>query len=236
VDVYVESVADPMDSFVMPGVAYGAVSPYHQSTPGSYVISMRAAGAPADSPSVIASTVDVMPGGAYTVAGVGMSASLMLSVLHDRIDMPEAGRAGVRVINAATSLPMMDYGPAGEEPWARDVGFGAATGYREVPLGTSNLEVTAAGRMATALGVTLDMNSVYTVLLIERDGALSAELYLDSVGSASVPVGGVEAGFGGMAQPSSGSTVGVLLVAAGLGGLLTALVVRARRPAVPRAR
>ena len=50
VDVYVASVADPARSFVVPGVGYGAVSPYQPLPAGSYVISMRGAGAPADSP------------------------------------------------------------------------------------------------------------------------------------------------------------------------------------------
>ena len=53
VDVYVSSVADPRDSFVVPGVGYGAVSPYRALAPGSYVVSMRGAGAAADSPPVI---------------------------------------------------------------------------------------------------------------------------------------------------------------------------------------
>ena len=47
VDVYVDSAADPARSFVVPGVGYGAVSDYKPLPPDSYVISMRAAGAPA---------------------------------------------------------------------------------------------------------------------------------------------------------------------------------------------
>ena len=50
VDVYVASVADPGNSIVVPGVDYGAVSPYQPVAPGSYVVSMRAAGASKDSP------------------------------------------------------------------------------------------------------------------------------------------------------------------------------------------
>ena len=46
VDVYVASVADPGNSIVVPGVGYGAVSSYRPVAPGSYVVSMRAAGAP----------------------------------------------------------------------------------------------------------------------------------------------------------------------------------------------
>jgi hypothetical protein len=49
VDVYVDSAADPSRSFVVPGVGYGVVSQYQPLAPDSYVISMRAAGAPASS-------------------------------------------------------------------------------------------------------------------------------------------------------------------------------------------
>ena len=62
VDVYVASVSDPAQSFVVPGVGYGAVSAYQPLPSGSYVISMRGAGAPADSPAVISTSVDARPG------------------------------------------------------------------------------------------------------------------------------------------------------------------------------
>ena len=47
VDVYVDSADDPSRSFVVPGVGYGVVSQYQPLPPGSYVIGMRPAGAPA---------------------------------------------------------------------------------------------------------------------------------------------------------------------------------------------
>ena len=142
VDVYVDSAADPARSFVVPGVGYGVVSDYRPMPADTYVISMRAAGAPADSPPVISATVQAQPGAAYTIAGTGRSAELGLSVLNDKLDMPPAGKASVRVINAALSVPVADVGPVDGRVWAQDVKFGTGTSYVDCPLGNWDLQVT----------------------------------------------------------------------------------------------
>jgi hypothetical protein len=244
VDVYVASVSDPARSFVVPGVGYGAVSPYQPLPSGSYVISMRGAGAapdspagrrwfclfpggggrapPPDSPAVISTSVDARPGGAYTVAGVGMSAELGLAVLSDKLETPAAGKASVRVINGAASAPAVDVGPANGPTWAGPVKFGTDTPYVDVPLGTWNLKVTSPdGGPELTTPCQLDANSTYTVLLVDRGGALKAELLTDSAGSAVVPSGGVNAGYGGMADrvgvdPAALAGVLIMVVAAGL--------------------
>jgi hypothetical protein len=222
VDVYVASVSDPARSFVVPGVGYGAVSPYQPLPSGSYVISMRGAGAAPDSPAVISTSVDARPGGAYTVAGVGMSAELGLAVLSDKLETPAAGKASVRVINGAASAPAVDVGPANGPTWAGPVKFGTDTPYVDVPLGTWNLKVTSPdGGPELTTPCQLDANSTYTVLLVDRGGALKAELLTDSAGSAVVPSGGVNAGYGGMADrvgvdPAELAGVLIMVVAAGL--------------------
>ena len=231
VDVYVGSVADPAQSFVVPGVGYGAVSAYRSLPAGAYVVSMRVAGAPASSPAVISASVDARPGGAYTVAGVGMSAKLGLSVLTDKLDIPAAGRATVRVINGAASAPSVDVAPVGGPVWAAGVQFGTNTPYNEVPLGSWTLRVTGVGRPTVSLPVTLDANSVYSVVLVDRGGQLKAELIRDSVGTGVVPVGGVETGFGGTApdpETPAWLLASGLTLAAVAGGLLVARVGRAR--------
>ncbi len=229
VDVYVASVADPARSFVVPGVGYGAVSPYRALTPGAYVVSMRLAGAPAASPAVISTSVDARSGDAYTVAGVGMSAKLGLNVLTDRLAIPAPGRATVRVINGAASAPTVDVAPVGGPVWASGVRFGTDTPYADVPLGSWTLQVSSPGRPTSTLPVRLDANSVYTVLLLDKGGSLSTQLIRDSVGSGVVPVGGVETGFGGTAPGAAPAVlVAGLMLAAATGGLLVAGVGRAR--------
>ena len=199
VDVYVASVADPSKTIVVPGVGYGAVSPYRAVAPGSYVVSMRAAGAPKDSPPVISTTVDAKAGQAYTVAGTGLSASLGLTVLTDRLDLPPAGKAAVRCINGAVSASAVDIGQADKQPWATGVKFATTTQYTDVNAGTWTLRVTAPGKPPVDLPVTVDQDSTYSVVLLDKKGAFSAQIIRDSAGSKVAPVGGVETGFGGTA-------------------------------------
>ena len=209
VDVYVASVADPAKSFVVPGVGYGAVSPYQALTPGSYVVSMRAAGAAKDSPPVISTTVDAKAGQAYTVAGTGLSASLGLTVLNDQLALPPAGKAAVRCINGAVSASSVDLGQTGKQPWATGVKFATTTQYTDVNAGTWTLRVTAPGKPPVDLPVTVDQNSTYSVVLLDKKGAFSAQIVRDSAGSKVAPVGGVETGFGGTA-PGAPSPLALL--------------------------
>jgi hypothetical protein len=228
VDVYVDSAADASRSFVVPGVSYGAVSDYKPLPADDYVISMRPAGAPASSPAVISATVAARPGAAYTVAGTGRSAELGLSVLNDKLDMPPAGKASVRVINAALSVPSADVGPVNGPAWAQGVKFGTETDYRDCPLGNWNLKVTSGGT-DTTLPLKLADNSTYTVVLIDKGNGLEPQLKRDSTGAGTVPVGGVDTGMGGAVPsdplPVAVAAVSVLLV----GGVLLARSVR-RRP------
>lgn len=218
VDVYVDSVADPGRSFTVPGVGYGAVSPYRPLPPDTYVISMRPAGAPPSTPAVISTSVDARPGAAYTIAGTGRSADLGLSVLQDELDIPPPGKASVRVINAALSTPTADVGPVDGPAWARGVAFGTQTDYRDCPLGTWNLKVTSERTSAT-LPLKLEDNSSYTVLLLDKGNGLEPALQRDSTGAATVPTGGVDTGLGGAAPDGR---AGPPFLAAGLLAVLAA--------------
>lgn len=230
VDVYVNSAGDPSRSFVVPGVGYGAVSQYQPLPPDSYVISMRPAGADAASPPVISATVDARSGAAYTVAGTGKSANLGLSVLNDKLDIPPAGKAGVRVINAALSVPSADVGPVNGPVWAKGVQFGTATDYVDCPLGKWDLAVSSSGT-STTVPLTLEENSTYSVLLIDKGDGLEPQVTRDSTGAGMVPSGAIETGLGGAAGPD--------LLPAAVGGVAVLLlvglaVVRSRRAAGER--
>jgi hypothetical protein len=228
VDVYVDSVADPSRSFVVPGVGYGAVSDYKPLPPDNYVISMRPAGAAASTPPVISASVDARAGSAYTVAGTGRSAQLGLSVLNDKLDIPPAGKASVRVINAALSTPTADVGPVNGPVWAQGVKFGTETGYVDCPLGNWDLKVTA-GDTTKNVPLKLEENSSYTVLLIDKGNGLQPQVKRDSTGAGTVPTGGVDTGMGGTAGPDPVLVAGGVLVLVVIGAGASA--VRARRTA-----
>ena len=174
--------------------------------------------------------MDARSGAAYTVAGTGKSANLGLSVLNDKLDIPPAGKASVRVINAALSVPSADVGPVNGPVWAEDVAFGTATGYVDCPLGKWDLAVTSSGTSST-VPLTLQENSTYTVLLIDKGTGLEPQVTRDSTGAGMVPSGAIETGLGGAAGPD--------LLPAAVGGVAVLLlvglaVVRSRRAAGER--
>jgi hypothetical protein len=195
--------------------------------PDSYVISMRPAGAPASSPPVISASVDARPGAAYTVAGTGRSADLGLSVLNDKLDVPPAGKASVRVINAALTVPSADVGPVDGPVWAEGVKFGTDSGYRDCPLGNWDLKVTS-GDTATTVPLALEQNSSYTVLLVDKGNGLEPQVKRDSTGAGTVPTGGVETGLGGAAGPDPLLVGGGALAALVACGVVVTLALRRR--------
>ncbi len=94
VDVYLYSFHNPKALVVVHHVAYGTISGYQKVPAGEYTVAMRAAGAPASSSPVISTSVNIRPGRAYTVAGMGPAKGLRLQVLHDRLTTPEGQGAG----------------------------------------------------------------------------------------------------------------------------------------------
>ncbi|MDN5749910.1 MAG: DUF4397 domain-containing protein, partial [Pseudonocardia sp.] len=201
VDVYLASVTDPDLSFIVPGVGYGAVSDYRSLPVGIYTVAMREAGAPADSPPVIATTLSTEAGAAYTVAGTGHYTDLGLRVLSDDLSAPAPGEARVRVVNGAASAPRVDIGlvgPGGPQQLATGVEFATTTGYRSVPAGAWTLRVDVPGPAGPVeVPVTVPENSVQSVLLLDGPEGIVAELHADSVGAATVPLGSVATGRGG---------------------------------------
>src|SRR5271170_1033738 len=97
VDVYLYSFGDPSAMVVLKHVAYGDVSAYESVASGEYTVAMRAAGAAASSKPVLSTTIDVLSGRPYTVAGLGPVAGLRLRVIEDRLAMAR-DEALVRVI------------------------------------------------------------------------------------------------------------------------------------------
>lgn len=223
VDVYVASVSSPARTFTAKGVGYGALSPYQAVQPDTYTIAMRAAGAAADTPPVLSTTLTVRAGAAYTVAGLGKYAELALRVLDDDLTMPPAGQSRVRVVQASTKAPSLDVSVKGGSSVASGVGFAQTTGYRTVTSGDWTLLAGPPGAAATELPVKLAATGVYTVLLIDKNNALFAELHTDAIGAGPVvPAGGVETGLGG----TVGTGILVTLVGAGLAAAASALLVR----------
>lgn len=225
VDVYLSSVSDPALRFTVPGVAYGAVSDYRSLPTGSYTVAMREAGAPADSPPVIATSLTTVGGDAYTVAGTGRYTDLGLQVLDDDLTMPAPGDARIRVVNAAAGAARVDVAIAGGPVVAQGVEFAGTTEYRTVPAGDWTLQVTVPGQPEPRqVPVSAPANSVSTVLLLDGPDGVVAEAHRDSTGAATVPLGSVATGFGGAVLGPV--FLWALAAAAGVGAALAGVGVR----------
>jgi Domain of unknown function (DUF4397) len=227
VDVTVTAFDAPERKTELKGVGYGDVSEYQTITPGSYTVAMRPAGADPSTEPVISTTLDAVDGRAYTVAGLGAFADLALRVLADDISLPPPGQSRMRVVNAAPRVGDLMIRREGTAGVGRAV-FGQASSYVFVPAGTTTLSVEPAEADPTSLPVTLKVSGVYTILVLEKEGTLSAVVRQDAQGSTVVPHGAVEAGFGG--QADGFDPVPVLLGGAVVLGLLV-LVMRRRRAA-----
>ncbi|OLR91552.1 DUF4397 domain-containing protein [Actinokineospora bangkokensis] len=230
VDVTVTSFARPDWSVKLNGVGYGDISGYQRIEPGNYTVAMRPAGADPASAPVISATLDAGEGNAYTVAGLGKFDGLALKVLADDITLPPSGQARMRVVNAAPDAGELKIDLSGRTVLDQ-AGFGTASDYALIDSGAPRLTVVPASGTSTELPVTIDAGGVYTVLVLERQGALVAEVKADAKGAEVVPAGGVETGFGGTAGTSGGPSTPAalgLLAAAGAAGALFALLVRRR--------
>jgi hypothetical protein len=232
VDVYLYSFGDPSAMVVLDHVAYGDVSAYQQVASGEYTVAMRAAGASATSKPVLSTTIDVMAGHAYTVAGMGPFAGLKLQVLDDRLTTPP-NKALVRVIQASmhqTSVTVT----AGSTTLGSNLNFTAVTGYKTVNPGTVTVTATGSTEHGSTQ-YTLAANTIYTFVVLDNSGELKVTGLVDSAGSNDMPQGGAQTGFGGTAArpgdsllPWAGAAAAGLLVATG--GLIR--LRRRRRPAM----
>ncbi len=236
VDVYLYPFGDPDAEITLKHVGYGAVSPYRQLSAGRYTVAMRGAGADPESPPVISTNVDMTAGDAFTVAGMGRTASLTIKVLKDSLSAP-AGKATVRLIQASLRVPVVDVS-AGTETLASGLRFPDVTAY--LPVQPGNATVRASGRAAAAsLGVQLAARSTHTIVVLDgRSSGLRLVDLTDASGSATTPVGSVNTGLGGTAPGSGdagwlGRTGWIAAAAAALG--LVALLRRFRPSKAERA-
>ncbi len=214
VDVYLYSFHNPNALVVVHHVAYGTISGYQKVKAGEYTVAMRAAGAPASSPPVISTSVNIRPGGAYTVAGMGPAKGLELQVLHDRLTTPK-GKALVRIIQASLMEHRVTI-RAGHRVIAKNVPFAAVTSYKVVKPGDWN--VSAAGPTdRTSSNITLAAGTIHTIVVLDDPGHLFLDDLVDAAGSKVAPGGAPATGFGGTApQPGRSDLPWIALAGAGM--------------------
>jgi hypothetical protein len=228
VDVYLDSLSHKMKEMVFPGVGYGTVSSYLTLPSGTYAVSMRAKGAKPSTKPILTLNVPVQSGHAYTVAGVGSHADLGLRIIHDDLTSPLNGTATVRVVQASIQAPVLNVQIEGGSTIAKNVAFATTTSYRSVKPGKLTLQVGPPGGTMVPLPVTLHADSVYSILVLDGQSSLKAQLRLDATRNGVVPAGPVETGLGGTSPSYRIIVPAIVLAGAALAGA-AALLIR-RRP------
>jgi Domain of unknown function (DUF4397) len=226
-DVYVVYVNGRLQ---LKGVPFKTVSDYLKVKPGRFRVEVRKPGQAAGSPPVVAATVSLKGGRAYTVAVFGQLTSVKAMLLEDDVSRPAAGKSKLRFIQALPGDQAVDLAADGGVLVA-GARFPSASDYLEVPAGSAELQVRKAGSgeaLAPASRVSLPKGAVSTVVVV---GGIGEKLELldvrDSVAAAVVPAGGVATGAGGTATGGRRFAVLVLL-GAGI-ATVTGFVVQQRR-------
>ncbi|AXR83287.1 hypothetical protein AArcMg_3303 [Natrarchaeobaculum sulfurireducens] len=151
VDVYVD------DDQVLAEFAYAEVSPYLEIAPGTYRITITAAG---DREAVVFDDDVEFESAFYTVAAIG---ELGADTFRPEV-LVDAGSALVRLFHASPDAPVVDVLADGE-PLFEDVAFEESTNYVAVPAGSYTLAVTPAGDPGTVVAefpVNLELGTAYT--------------------------------------------------------------------------
>lgn len=187
---------------------------------GDYAIAMRPAGTAANSQPVLSASVTVAAGHAYTVAAVGPRSGLRLQVMDDDLTTP-SGKALVRVIQASLTQQAVKVSWDGKVIVSK-LAFAAVTSYQAVTPGTESVTVTGTGKGTGTGGdassrITLAAGTVHTLVVLDGTHGLEIANLEDAAGSAQLPVGGAQTGFGGTAPHRPGSPLPWLaLIGAGM--------------------
>jgi len=229
-DVYVVYVNGRLQ---LKGVPFKTVSDYLKVKPGKFKVEVREAGEPADSPPVIAATVNLKAGKAYTVAVFGQLTSIKAALLTDDLTRPASSRSKVRLIQAIPGEGAVDL-VTGGDVLISGARFPSASDYQEVPAGSVDLQVRKSGSgevLAKKSNVKLASGSISSLVAV---GGIGEKLELLDVPDAAAAVkaaGGVATGAGGTSPaPGSGGRRFALLLLVGGGLAATAgFVVQQRR-------
>jgi Domain of unknown function (DUF4397) len=124
----------------------------------------------------------------------------------------------VRVVNDSLNAPLVDVTLQNGPTVATDVAFANTSQYGPVPAGPSILAVTPKqGATPPSSGdADLASGSVYSVLLLDKEGGAVEVVTRTDASAASAAAGGVATGFGGTAGGDSSMPMTVLAVGAGV--------------------
>jgi hypothetical protein len=198
VDLYVDG------TMTLAGVSFKTASRYRSLPAGAHTLAVRPAGSSPTSTPAASVRASVRAGAPYTAVLLGPMAGLKTVVVRDDFAAPPAGRAKLRVIDAAPQSPPLDIAVAGGPVLFRDVRFGEVTPFVTVAAGRFGMEVRAAGTsrvLFTQGAARMPAGMIVTLAgTISAAGQIETLPILDAAGAGSLPRGGVATGAGGSAR------------------------------------
>jgi len=197
-DVYVIYVNGRLQ---LKGVPFKTVSDYLKVKPGKFKVEVREAGEPADSPPVIAATVNLKAGKAYTVAVFGQLTSVKAALLTDDMNPPANSKSKVRLIQAIPGEAAVDLAGGGDV-LISNARFPSASNYQEVPAGTVDVEIRKAASnqvLAKANNLKLPSGSISSLVAVGGIGEKVEPLDIRDAAAAVSATGGVATSAGGLA-------------------------------------
>jgi hypothetical protein len=245
------------DTRVSPNVAFEQVTPYAQLAPGPHTVALRAAGSPATSPPLAVVTPSVVANGAATVAAVSNPSGLSASVYQDDLSAPPSGQAKVRVIYTVGSVGAVDVfvaptAPTGgvvlstvalstptTAPAFAALPFGSASPYANLPAGSYDVQLRAAGTGQPVLSAhswPVEAGTVASIVVLTGPQGVTLEVLRDAAGSSAAPTGAMATGAGGTAHHHGGALLPFVALVLATLAAVAALAMRFRVPSPRRGR
>lgn len=184
------------------GLEFGKATGWVALPAGKHDVVVVPAGGTADQ-AVINVSVELVAKMGYEVVATGKLAEIKPQIYPVDFSTIASGSARVRVIHTSPDAPAVDVAVKGGDVLISNLAFPDASGYLDVPAGSYDLEVRAAGTTTVALdlpGVTLEAGKIYDVFAIGLIGDKSLTV---------LPIVSVTDGSMGMATPEASPTAGM---------------------------
>ncbi len=192
VDVYVDG-ALALENLAFPGSSGWVALPA-----GPHQIDVVATGEDI-STAVISAPADLVAGTAHEIAAVGLLAEIAPAINVVDVAELDADTTRIQVVHASPDAGPVDVAVTGGDVLVPALEFPNPSGFLEVPAGSYDLEVRAAGTMDVALplpGVALEGGTAYSIYAVGTvaDGTLNVLVIPTPLGgSAGTPVASPEA-------------------------------------------
>jgi uncharacterized protein DUF4397 len=216
-------------------IGFKQVSQYGSLPAGVHRFDLRLSSDP-DGPVIFTVDAGVPADGAVTIGAVTTRDGVASHVFDDDLATPSPGQSLVRIIHAAPDVPAIEVQVVAGPMLVASVPYPGASAYQEVQPGTYDVQVRPAGSSEVLLevdGWTIEPGVQSSVAIVKgSDGRLDVVAVRDAAAVAVAPAGGVQTGYGGMADAPSSNTRPLVITsvaALGFAGLAFTAVARRRR-------